>query len=162
MKGTCAILDREIITSPRSLPDSTVVYQLGLPKIREIKYEVFLLIVAFFMLFFSHLRPRRISFFIFFIALFAAIKQLQNAPTHTFLCNCAPSPCPSHGRHWFWLVVVSTGLIVATYGHDRIPLSLIFFQLKFDDLTDDTASLLHVPPQPRVLPDSPSIVHANF
>ena len=43
MKGTCAFLDGEIITSPRSPPDSTVVYQLGLPKICEIKYEVVLL-----------------------------------------------------------------------------------------------------------------------
>ena len=43
MKGTCAILDGEIITSPRSPPDSTVVYQLGLPKICEIKYKVVLL-----------------------------------------------------------------------------------------------------------------------
>ena len=43
MKGTCAILDGEIITSPRSPPDSTVVYQLGLPKICEIKYEVVML-----------------------------------------------------------------------------------------------------------------------
>ena len=43
MKGTCAILDGEIITSPRSPPDSTVVYQLGLPKIREIKYKVVML-----------------------------------------------------------------------------------------------------------------------
>ena len=43
MKGTCAILDGEIITSPRSPPDSTVVYQLGLPKICEIKYKVVML-----------------------------------------------------------------------------------------------------------------------
>ena len=43
MKGACAILDGEIITSPRSPPDSTVVYQLGLPKIREIKYKVVML-----------------------------------------------------------------------------------------------------------------------
>ena len=43
MKGTCAILDGEIITSPRSPPDSTVVYQQGLPKICEIKYEVVML-----------------------------------------------------------------------------------------------------------------------
>ncbi len=48
MKGTCAILDGEIITSPRSLPDSTVVYQLGLPKLREIKYEVFFVDCCFF------------------------------------------------------------------------------------------------------------------
>jgi len=34
--------------------------------------------------------------------------------------------------------------------------------LLVNDLTDDTASPLHVLPQPRVLPDSPSIVHADF
>jgi hypothetical protein len=43
MKGTCAILDGEIITSPRSPPDSTVVYQLGFPELRENKYEVVML-----------------------------------------------------------------------------------------------------------------------
>jgi hypothetical protein len=43
MKGTCAILDGEIITYPRSPPESTVVYQLGLPKLREINYEVVML-----------------------------------------------------------------------------------------------------------------------
>ena len=43
MKGTCAILDREIIKSPRSPPNSTAVYRLGLPKICEINYEVVML-----------------------------------------------------------------------------------------------------------------------
>jgi hypothetical protein len=50
--------------------------------------------------------------------------------------------------------------MAATYGHGPICLCLSFC---LDDLTDDAASPLHVPPQPLVLPDdSPSIVHAKF
>ena len=115
MKGTCAILDGEIITSPRSPPDSTVVYQLGLPKIREIKYDVLFDDCCFF---YDILQPFKammyFNFYIFYCLICrceTAAKRsppyfplqlgafLQNAPTHTFLCNCAPSPCPSHGQH---------------------------------------------------------------
>jgi hypothetical protein len=43
MKGTLCLLDGETIKSPGSPPGSTVVYQLGLPKIRGLKYEVVML-----------------------------------------------------------------------------------------------------------------------
>ena len=59
----------------------------------------FLLIVAFFTMFWSRLSPRRIFIFICFVASFAAAKRLRNAPPHTFLRNRVPPPCPSHGRH---------------------------------------------------------------
>ncbi len=112
MKGTCAILDGEIITSPRSPPDSTVVYQLGLPKFCEIEYKVFFVNFCFYHDVLQPFKAVMYFNFYFFYASFAAIKQLQNAPPHLFFRNRAPSPCPS--------------------------------------------------PQPRVLPDSPSIVHADF
>ena len=99
MKGTCAILDGEIITSPRSPLDSTVVYQLGLPKIREIEYEVFFVDFCFYHDILQPFKAVMYFNFYFFFASFAAIKQLQNAPPHLFFRNRAPSPCPSHGRH---------------------------------------------------------------
>ena len=79
--------------------------------------------------------------------LYAAIARLLHVPPMT--------------NTEFWLIVVSLGFMAATHGHGPKPLSK-FSSISFDDLAGDTASPLHVPPQPRIIPDFPSIVHADL
>ena len=90
-------------TDPRTgsgfIPNWGPTYQLGLPKIREIEYEVFFVDFCFYHDILQPFKAVMYFNFYFFFASFAAIKQLQNAPPHLFFRNRAPSPCPSHGRH---------------------------------------------------------------
>ena len=86
MKGTYAILDGEIITSPRSLPDSTVVYQLGFPKLREIKYEVFFVDCCFFHVV---LQPFKAAMYLIFYFLSPYLLPLNSCKTLPSICSSA-------------------------------------------------------------------------
>jgi hypothetical protein len=127
MKGTCAILDGEIITSPRSPPDSTVVYQLGLPKICEIEYEVFFVDFCFYH---DVLQPFKAVMYFNFYFFSPHLPPSSSCKTLPPICSSAIAlllHVPPTADTEFWLVVVSTGFIVATYGHGPISLYLNFF-----------------------------------
>ena len=65
----------------------------------SIEAALFWFIVVFFTSFCSHLWPRRIFIFKFFVASFAAAKQLLNAHPIRFAAVARRLQCPFHGRH---------------------------------------------------------------
>jgi hypothetical protein len=66
----------------------------------------FWLVVVCFFLIGGHLRPRRILFFYFVVALFAAPKRYANALSLAFRPARLPSIIPSHTAADFGLIVV--------------------------------------------------------
>jgi hypothetical protein len=90
----------------------------------SVKAAGFWMIVAFFMLFRSHLRQRRIFIFIFFVAICGRQTITKRPPPYVSpqlraFSNVSPPTADTD----FQLVVVSPGLMAATYGHGPFPLS---------------------------------------
>ena len=74
----------------------------------------FSLIVAFFMMFSSRFRRRRILIFIFFVASFSVRLRNPPPPTHTFRHGRAPSPVPPLAASLILWFIVALFLLAAS------------------------------------------------